>query len=56
MSVRGVIMAKLPGGEMEELLPFVGRNPERALSDVIRKGYATARFVPHEPEGDDDVA
>ncbi|AWY05915.1 hypothetical protein SEA_PIONEER3_92 [Microbacterium phage Pioneer3] len=52
MSVRGMIVVK-EDGEFKPFLPFVGRAPKVALSDVMRRGgFATVKFVPHK-EGDD---
>lgn len=56
MSVRGKIMVKETGGLWKELMPFVGLNPDRALTDVMRKGFARARFQPHVKGGPNGVA
>lgn len=54
MSVRGMIVVK-EDGEFKPFLPFVGRAPQAALSDVMRRGgFKTVKFIPH--KGDDDVA
>lgn len=39
----------------EEFLPFVGRNPHKALSDVMRKTGKPTRFEPHKKDGGEDV-
>lgn len=56
MSIRGTIMVKKAGGAWEKLMPFVGLNPDRALSEVMKKGFARARFEPHKKGGPSDVA
>lgn len=56
MSIRGVIMAKRSGEDWRELMPFVGLNPDRALSDVMKKGFVRAKFVPHKKGDGDGVA
>lgn len=56
MSVRGQIIVKETGGPWKLLMPFVGLNPDRALTDVMRKGFARARFEPHAKGGPKGVA
>lgn len=55
MSIRGMIVVK-EDGQFKPFLPFVGRAPKAALSDVMRRGgFATVKFLPHKG-GSDDVA
>lgn len=47
-------MVKETGGEVRELMPFVGNQPDKALSHIIRVGgFAKVRFAPHEKGGGD---
>lgn len=40
-------------GEFKPFLPFVGRAPKAALSDVMRRGgFTNVKFIPHKEDGD----
>lgn len=46
--MKGVLQVRKPGGDWEDVMPFIGKKPHIAVSEVSRKLQSAVRVRPYD--------